>query len=248
MDAFVIRSRSKPEDSASSSRTASILAFNDPKKYVVKAASSAPRGSLNSIPKVRGQQKISDLKGVVSIDKFEDVVRQLKDQSVSGKTKITLLRSLRDKKPSTQVIQSTGIGKVVRQLSQGAGDEVQREAQKVYKDWKRLVESRVQKKIAAKHIEVACDEDTTKARQTTVSLLRQALAKANQNRGGSSSSLSDKDKVATTQIEKCLFRLCGNLLNKRYRRAGRKIVFDLTYQKEQLDLCDIDKLVAKHLD
>ena len=73
---------------------------------MVKAASSEKhRGSLNTIPKVRGQQRISDLKGVVSIDKFEDVVRQLKDQSVSKNTKVRLLRSLRDKKPSTQVIQ-----------------------------------------------------------------------------------------------------------------------------------------------
>ena len=126
------------------------------------------------------------------------------------------------------------------------GDEIKRQAQKVYKDWKSLVESRVQKKIEARHIEVACDEDTTKARQTTVSLLRQALVKANQKHRNNTG-LSDKDKVATTQIEKCLFKCCGNLLNKRYRRTARKIVFDLTYQKEQLDLCDIDKLVAKHL-
>ena len=81
--------------------------------------------------------------------------------------------------------QSTGIGKIVRQLSrseEGEGcEEVRREALKVYKDWKGLVESRVQKKIEAKHIEVACDEDTVKARQTTVSLFRQAVLKTKQN-------------------------------------------------------------------
>ena len=96
---------SKPEDSTSSSRTASILAFNNPKKYVVKATSSQPRGSLNTIPKAKGQQRISDLKGVVSIDRFEDIVRQLKDQNTSEDTKIRLLKSLRDKKPSTEIIQ-----------------------------------------------------------------------------------------------------------------------------------------------
>ena len=86
--------------------------------------------------------------------------------------------------------QSTGIGKIVRQLSrseEGEGvicEEVRREALKVYKDWKGLVESRVQKKIEAKHIEVACDEDTIKARQTTVSLFRQAVIKAKQNSSG----------------------------------------------------------------
>ena len=75
----------------------------------------------------------------------------------------------------------------MRQLSrseEGEGvicEEVRREALKVYKDWKGLVESRVQKKIEAKHIEVACDEDTIKARQITVTLFRQAVIKAKQN-------------------------------------------------------------------
>ena len=96
--------------------------------------------------------------------------------------------------------QSTGIGKIVRQLSrseEGEGvicEEVRREALKVYKDWKGLVESRVQKKIEAKHIEVACDEDTIKARQTTVSLFRQAVIKAKQNSSGLVFSTPFKEK------------------------------------------------------
>jgi len=247
MDAFVIRSSRKREEVASDSRTASLLAFNDPKKYVVKAAES--RGSLNLIPKVRGQQRISDLKGVVSLDKIEDIVHQLKDQTVSVTTKVGLLRSLRAKQPATQLIKSTGIGKIVRQLSQGddVDSKVKSEAAKVYKDWKALVESRVEKKVKAKHIEVACDQDTVKARQTTVSLLRQALIKVKQGQSSDGPhSLDDHDKVLTDQIEKCLFKTCGNLLSKRYRRSGRKIVFDLTYQKKQLALSDIEELVAKH--
>jgi len=248
MDAFVIRSSKKrdSEESASDSRTASLLAFNDPKRYVVKASSSEPRGGLNLIPKARGQQRISDLKGVVSLDKIEDIVHQLKDQTVSDTAKVGLLRSLRAKKPATQLIQSTGIGKIVRQLSQSdVESKVKSEAAKVYRDWKILVESRVEKKAKAKHIEVACDPDTVRARQTTVSLLRQALLKA--KKGRTSDGLNDHDKVLTDQIEKCLFKSCGNLLNKRYRRAGRKIVFDLTYQEEQFALSDIEQLVAKHL-
>jgi len=276
MDAFVIRSSkstsqqqpsrgdsssSRKAEDESRSRTASLLAYNDPKKYLLKSEASRPKGSLNLIPKARGQQRISDLKGVVSLDRFEDVVSQLTDETVSDTTKVRLLKSLREKQPATQVIQSTGIGKIVRQLSrseEGEGvicEEVRREALKVYKDWKGLVESRVQKKIEAKHIEVACDEDTIKARQTTVSLFRQAVIKAKQNSSGqSNASLTDKDKLLTTQIEKCLFKCSGNLLNKAYRRAGRKIVFELTYQQQRqdsnsmpLNFDDIEALVTKHV-
>ena len=51
------------------------------------------------------QQRISDLKGVVSLDRFEDVVSQLTDETVSDTTKVRLLKSLREKQPATQVIQ-----------------------------------------------------------------------------------------------------------------------------------------------
>ena len=71
----------------------------------------------------------------------------------------------------------------------------------------------------------------------------------------SNASLTDKDKLLTTQIEKCLFKCSGNLLNKAYRRAGRKIVFELTYQQQRrqdsnsipLNFDDIEALVTKHV-
>ena len=41
----------------------------------------------------------------MSLDRFEDVVSQLTDETVSDKTKVSLLKSLREKQPATQVIQ-----------------------------------------------------------------------------------------------------------------------------------------------
>ena len=41
----------------------------------------------------------------MSLDRFEDVISQLTDETVSDKTKVKLLKSLREKQPATQVIQ-----------------------------------------------------------------------------------------------------------------------------------------------
>jgi len=250
MDAFVIRkpkgSGGSRSDSAASGSAAALLAFNDPNRYVVKAAK--PRGALNLIPKARGQRKLSDLSGVVNLDQLETAVIQLQDPDLSEAEKVRVLKSLRHKKPATEIIRSSGIGKTVRRLTEDSNTgaaEVRAEALKVYKAWKEVVEDRVEKKAKAKHIEVECDEGTRQARATTVSLMKQAVCK-----GQSIKTFSKVTSVILNEIERSLFKSCGNLMNKSYRRTARKIVFALgastvaTVNPQQQPLPQLDEVQA----
>lgn len=241
MDAFVVR---RPKDQRPSANSGgsnpALLAFNNPNKYVVKT--SRPQGALNLIPKAKGQQKLSELSGVVNLDRLETTVAKLQDETVSESEKIRLLRSLRHKKPATKIIRSSGIGKIVRALkdSPKESEPVRAEALKVYRTWKDLVEDRVEKKIKGKHIEVACDAATKQARATTVSLMKQALNKHRK--------VSPVVSTVLVEIERALFKSCNNLMDKSYRRGARKMVFALSSEPQNCPQFDeIQTFVDHHL-
>ena len=84
----------------------------------------------------------------------------------------------------------------------------------VYHEWKSLVESRVQAKINAESIVVECDENTKRARNITLGFMRQSMKKR-------SGVFYDKDLPEV--IERCLFKVCHNQLDKHYRLTARRL-------------------------
>ena len=231
MDAFVIRKSREETPSASTG----LLAFNNPRQYVTKEQKT--RG-LNEIKKVKGQRKLSDLNGVVNLDHLQDSLRKLQDPEVPCPEKIKVLKSLKTKKPATEIIKTSGIGKVVRKLTKEGPDPLKAAALELYIDWKRLIEKRVETKHRSKYIEVDCDEETNLARRSTLSLMKQAA--------GTHQSLSTSTPVLV-QIEKALFRACKNILSKKYRRSSIRIVRALKTFVPQYNLKEIEGFVAENL-
>ena len=91
--------------------------------FVIRKASgesSAP-GKLNRIPKPRGQRKLTDLDGVVKLDLINQAVNDLNNPDVPDERKVELLKNLRRKSPATEIIKSSGIGKIIRKLAKDVG-------------------------------------------------------------------------------------------------------------------------------
>ena len=102
------------------------------------------------------QSSLFSLKGVVVVEDLVRAKKLLKEEHVEEERKVTVLRELGEKRPSTELLESTGIGRTVRKLSKEGEGEVKVEATKVYRSWKDAVERRVE--LSHTKIEVRCDK------------------------------------------------------------------------------------------
>ena len=102
------------------------------------------------------QSSLFSLKGVVVVEDLVKAKNLLRDEDVDPKRKVRVLRQLGEKKPSTELLETTGIGRTVRRLSKEGEGEVKKVATKVYITWKQAVEKRVE--LSHTKIEVACDK------------------------------------------------------------------------------------------
>ena len=66
--------------------------------------------------------RLFELKGVVVLEKLHEYRESLKDPDVSPEEKIKILNELIEKQPSTQIISSSKIGKVIRRLRQDTSE------------------------------------------------------------------------------------------------------------------------------
>ena len=84
------------------------------------------------------QRRLSDLQGVVVLKDLEKSVKKLKDPNVEDEEKLKILKTLRRKQPSTEIIKSTGVGKVLRKLLRNntSSLEVVEAAQELEDYWK----------------------------------------------------------------------------------------------------------------
>lgn len=120
------------------------------------------------------QRRLSDLKGVVV--NLDRQVEQLKDQGTKPEDKIRILKGLLDKTPSTDLIVSSGIGKVIRHLSKTQDNrEVQKLASKLKRAWTQIIESRVEAKHSKDKPEVRSDLETTRTRCKARDFFKQVL-------------------------------------------------------------------------
>ena len=102
------------------------------------------------------QSSLHSLKGVVVVEDLVRAKKLLNDSDVEEERKVRVLRQLGEKRPSTALLESTGIGRTVRKLSREGKGEVKVEATKVYRAWKSTVEKRVE--LSHTKIEVRCDK------------------------------------------------------------------------------------------
>ena len=102
------------------------------------------------------QSSLHSLKGVVVVEDLVRAKKLLNDSDVEEERKVRVLRQLGEKRPSTALLESTGIGRTVRKLSREGEGEVKVEATKVYRAWKSTVEKRVE--LSHTKIEVRCDK------------------------------------------------------------------------------------------
>ena len=102
------------------------------------------------------QSSLFSLKGVVVVEDLVKAKNLLRDEDVDPERKVKVLRQLGEKQPSTELLETTGIGRTVRRLSKEAEGEVKKVATEVYITWKQAVEKRVE--LSHNKIEVACDK------------------------------------------------------------------------------------------
>ena len=184
-------------------------------------------------PKLK-QKSLFQLSGVVSIERIEAAKRKLSDPDLPAIEKVVVLKSLAGKKPSTKVIKDTGIGRTVRRLTKHEDPVVRKHATSVYEAWKAEVERRTELSSRGP-LEVACDLDTQNFREKSIRLLGQY------------------DKVVdAVSLEKVAFDRCGHLLNNRYRRCVRKMVFALKARRNKgeggLKADEIQAFVSAHIE
>ena len=169
------------------------------------------------------QTRLANLSGVVILEDLRRQHQQLKNPEVTQAEKVRVLKSLASKKPSTDILIETGIGKTVRKLSKQSSDpEVAQEAEKVYQLWLQEVEKR-ETLIERGPLEVLCDLKTQNWREKCREFLRASLLKES-----SSVDSSLVSELAGT-IEKELFDQCQPLKNSKarsaYGKTARRIIF-----------------------
>jgi len=188
-------------------------------------------GALNKIEVCRGQKRLDELAGVVKIDQLNGYIQKLKDPSVSTAEKIDIIVQLQEKSPSTKIIQSTGVGILVRNMAKNKEEKenlesakLVKESKKLYRQWKRMVEKRVDNNLVS-----TMKNLNTTERQNTVKRLEQACIDCvtqHCNETGDQSTLS-VSKPIINRMEHYIFNLTGKFIGSYYRRLMEKIITDV---------------------
>jgi hypothetical protein len=232
MDAFVIKTpRVNGQKCSQDTANLSLLSSK-------KHSGTTNVGALNKIKPSPGQRTFSDLKGVVSLERIEKAVQKLQNDNVSANEKTAILEKLSAKLPATDIIRSSGIGKLVRKISKGSNPKMDGEekklvktAEKLYQVWKHAIQNRVEVEHNAKNIEVDYDAPTKKIRENAVSLILQAANAEGAKHHVGTNYCNANAKDVVHNVEKYIFEMHNRLTNTSYRRSIRKIVFDIRYNK-----------------
>ena len=192
-------------------------------------------GSLNKIEMSPGQRRLNDLKGVWIIEQINDYKEKLIDPTTSSNEKIDIIQQLLDKSPSTEMIESTGIGVIIKSIAKSKHDQENiqsvsliKESMKLYRYWKRLAEKRVDQNLVTR-----MENLNTTERQNQVKKLEEAcedcIHKENKEK-----QIEHESKLLNTfacSIEKCVYSSSGNFIGSYYRRILKNIVSDIEENK-----------------
>ena len=181
------------------------------------------------------QRRLSDLQGVVVLKDLEKSVKKLKDPNVEDEEKLKILKTLRKKQPSTEIIKSTGVGKVLRKLLRNntSSLEVVEAAQELEDYWKNLVERRVELSFGNKP-EVATDLETQTIREKARGLFFKAYREENEIKIDILQTLERKFYIH--------FKPC---IGVSYRRAIRRVAANPSAYLDFLKAENLDEIVSK---
>jgi len=198
-------------------------------------------GALNKIRKLPGQRTLNDLNGVVSLEYIKNAVKKLGDANTAIHEKVSILKKLRSKQPSTEIIKSSGIGKLLRSIAKSTNsssnpeeEKFKDEATDLYKKWKKTIEKRVELACNAKDIEVDYDDTTKNLRTNAISLMKNAsrsIKGSTPEPSVQNLSTNEIDTEVFKAIEKHFFEFYGRRVNTKYRKMTRRIVFEIQYNK-----------------
>ncbi|GFT27457.1 transcription elongation factor A N-terminal and central domain-containing protein 2 [Nephila pilipes] len=162
------------------------------------------------------QATLTSLKGVVVVEDFIRHKNILNNPKESEETILNTLDNLRKKKPSKEVISTTGIGNTLQVLENHSNERIVNEVKKLIKLWELNGSSKSQPTF-----EVRYDNLTRHIRRSAVRLLTETL-------GG-----QETDEKFADTLEKEIFYKCNRLTSKSYKRTVRKIVFVLRHQEKR---------------
>jgi len=205
------------------------------------------RTSRNLQPKVKkptnkkhlSQSTLQSLAGVVVIEDFVQAKISLEDKSVTSEKKIEILKQLLNKNPSKEVLIQVGIGRTVRKLrkelpDEGESDEKQikvaKLSEKVYRKWRHELE----RKVELKHnpIRVKCDQETERLRSAAVKFILATF----EDSGSEPTSNKEEIQSLSESLEVELFNCSNKLVNTKYRRLSRKVIFALKSENCRAEL------------
>lgn len=181
------------------------------------------------------QRRLSDLQGVVVLKDLEKSVKKLKDPNVEDEEKLKILKTLRKKQPSTEIIKSTGVGKVLRKLLRNStsSSEVVDAAQDLEHYWKNLVERRVELSFGNKP-EVATDLETQTIREKARALFFKAYREENEI----------KIDILQT-LERKFYQHFKPCIGVSYRKAIRRVAANPSAYLDFLKAENLDEIVSK---
>ena len=181
------------------------------------------------------QRRLSDLQGVVVLKDLEKSVKKLKDPNVEDEEKLKILKTLRKKQPSTEIIKSTGVGKVLRKLlrKNTSSLEVVEAAQELEDYWKNLVERRVELSLGNKP-EVATDLETQTIREKARASFFKTYREENEIKIDILQTLERKFYIH--------FKPC---IGVSYRRAIRRVAANPSAYLDFLKAENLDEIVSK---
>ena len=181
------------------------------------------------------QRRLSDLQGVVVLKDLEKSVKKLKDPNVEEEEKLKILKTLRKKQPSTEIIKSTGVGKVLRKLlrNSASSSKVVEAAQELEDYWKNLVERRVELSFGNKP-EVATDLETQTIREKARASFFKTYREENEIKIDILQTLERKFYIH--------FKPC---IGVSYRRAIRRVAANPSAYLDFLKAENLDEIVSK---
>ena len=181
------------------------------------------------------QRRLSDLQGVVVLKDLEKSVKKLKDPNVEDEEKLKILKTLRKKQPSTEIIKSTGVGKVLRKLlrNSASSSKVVEAAQELEDYWKNLVERRVELSLGNKP-EVATDLETQTIREKARASFFKTYREENEIKIDILQTLERKFYIH--------FKPC---IGVSYRRAIRRVAANPSAYLDFLKAENLDEIVSK---
>jgi len=197
-------------------------------KFVIRNPRNLqPNKESDSERKHLKQTTLQSLAGVVVLEELEKAKTVLESEEESVDRKIDVLNSLKNKKPSKEVLVKVGIGRTVKKLGKDFNESAEENpnqvklrklSYKIYKAWKAELERKVE--LKRHKVTVKCDKETDRLRKAAVAFIIASIE------GNDTENKSEHRKISEN-IEREIFSRSRCLVNSQYRKLSRRIVFGL---------------------